>query len=90
LFINNEFVNSVSGKTFATFNPCNGEKIADVQEGDKVPTVCFIRSLSWSDLHEFNLKLLLKGLVTSRCFIVVGCHVGLGSQLVEWSPCHAE
>lgn len=35
LFINNEFVNSVSGKTFATFNPCNGEKIADVQEGDK-------------------------------------------------------
>jgi acyl-CoA reductase-like NAD-dependent aldehyde dehydrogenase len=35
IFINNEFVNSVSGKTFATINPCNGEKIADVQEGDK-------------------------------------------------------
>jgi len=35
IFINNEFVNSVSGKTFATINPCNGEKIADVQEGDQ-------------------------------------------------------
>jgi len=35
LFINNEWRNSVSGKTFATFNPATGEKIADVQEGDK-------------------------------------------------------
>jgi len=35
LFINNEFVNSVSGKTFPTLNPANGEKICDVQEGDK-------------------------------------------------------
>jgi len=35
LFINNEFVNSVSGKTFPTINPCTGEKIADIQEGDK-------------------------------------------------------
>jgi len=28
-------VNSVSGKTFPTFNPYNGEKICDVQEADK-------------------------------------------------------
>ncbi|KAM7299930.1 aldehyde dehydrogenase, mitochondrial [Ixodes scapularis] len=35
IFINNEFVNSVSGKTFATYNPATGEKIADIQEGDK-------------------------------------------------------
>ncbi|XP_037565920.1 aldehyde dehydrogenase 1A1-like [Dermacentor silvarum] len=35
LFINNEFVNSVSGKTFPTYNPATGKKIADVQEGDK-------------------------------------------------------
>lgn len=35
LFINNEFVNAESGKTFATINPCTGEKIADIQEGDK-------------------------------------------------------
>ena len=36
LFINNEFVNSVSGKTFPTINPTTGEKICDIQEGDKV------------------------------------------------------
>ncbi|XP_033763936.1 aldehyde dehydrogenase, mitochondrial-like [Pecten maximus] len=35
IFINNEFVNSVSGKTFPTLNPCTEEKIADIQEGDK-------------------------------------------------------
>ncbi|KAH7933222.1 hypothetical protein HPB49_010402 [Dermacentor silvarum] len=35
IFINNEFVDSKSGKTFATFNPVNEEKIADVQEGSK-------------------------------------------------------
>jgi acyl-CoA reductase-like NAD-dependent aldehyde dehydrogenase len=35
LFINNEFVNSVSGKTFPSINPSTGEKIADIQEGDK-------------------------------------------------------
>ncbi|BFZ01963.1 hypothetical protein BsWGS_05002 [Bradybaena similaris] len=35
LFINNEFVNSASGKTFPTINPATGEKIADIQEADK-------------------------------------------------------
>jgi len=35
LFINNEFVNSVSGKTFPTYNPATGDKIADLQEADK-------------------------------------------------------
>jgi len=35
IFINNEFVNSASGKTFATINPATGEKIADIQEGDQ-------------------------------------------------------
>lgn len=36
IFINNEFVNSVSGRTFGTFDPCTKEKICDIQEGDKV------------------------------------------------------
>lgn len=36
LFINNEFVDSVSGKTFPTINPSNGEVIANISEGDKV------------------------------------------------------
>ncbi|XP_054167618.1 aldehyde dehydrogenase X, mitochondrial-like [Oppia nitens] len=35
LFINNEWVNSVSGKTFETVNPVTGEVITRVQEGDK-------------------------------------------------------
>ncbi|KAL1425532.1 hypothetical protein MTO96_018968 [Rhipicephalus appendiculatus] len=35
IFINNAFVDSVSGKTFPTINPSTGAKIADVQEGDK-------------------------------------------------------
>jgi len=29
-------VNSVSGKVFPTVNPTTGDKITDVQEGDKV------------------------------------------------------
>lgn len=35
LFINNEFVDSVSGKTFPTVNPATGKKIVDIAEGDK-------------------------------------------------------
>jgi len=35
LFINNEFVDSVSGKTFPTINPSNGDVIANISEGDK-------------------------------------------------------
>lgn len=35
LFINNEFVNSASGKTFPSINPTTEQKICDVQEGDK-------------------------------------------------------
>jgi len=35
IFINNEYVNSVSGKVFPTINPSTGEKIIDIQEGDK-------------------------------------------------------
>jgi aldehyde dehydrogenase (NAD+) len=35
LFINNEFVDAVSGKTFATIDPSNEEEIAQVAEGDK-------------------------------------------------------
>ncbi|KAJ4444437.1 hypothetical protein ANN_06229 [Periplaneta americana] len=35
LFINNKFVDSVSGKTFPTVNPTTGKKIIDIAEGDK-------------------------------------------------------
>jgi hypothetical protein len=36
LFINGEFVDSISGKTFPTVNPATGKKIVDIAEGDKV------------------------------------------------------
>lgn len=35
IFINNEFVDAVSGKVFPTVNPSTGKKIADIAEGDK-------------------------------------------------------
>ncbi|XP_038222944.1 retinal dehydrogenase 1-like [Zerene cesonia] len=35
LFINNEWVDSISGKTFDTYNPHDGSVIAKVSEGDK-------------------------------------------------------
>jgi len=35
LFIDNEWVDAVSGKTFATYDPTTGEKICDVAEADK-------------------------------------------------------
>ncbi|KAF1659589.1 UNVERIFIED_CONTAM: Aldehyde dehydrogenase, mitochondrial, partial [Eudyptes robustus] len=34
IFINNEWRNSRSGRTFPTLNPATGEKITDIQEGD--------------------------------------------------------
>ncbi|XP_076304921.1 aldehyde dehydrogenase, mitochondrial-like isoform X2 [Tachypleus tridentatus] len=36
IFINNEWHNSTSGKTFPTINPATGEVITHVQEGEKV------------------------------------------------------
>merc|ERR1712088_123575 len=35
IFIDNEWVNSASGKSFSTVNPATGETICTVQEGDK-------------------------------------------------------
>lgn len=35
LFINNEWMNAKSGKTFKTLNPCTEEPICEVQEAGK-------------------------------------------------------
>ena len=35
LFINNEFVDAISGKTFATIDPSDETEIAQIAEGDK-------------------------------------------------------
>jgi len=42
IFINNEWVDSVSGKTFATVNPASGAEICQVQEGDKADIDCAV------------------------------------------------
>ena len=36
MLINGKWVNSTSGRTFETINPCNGEVLANVAEGEKV------------------------------------------------------
>ncbi|XP_064487759.1 aldehyde dehydrogenase, mitochondrial-like [Ornithodoros turicata] len=62
LFINNKFVDAVSGKTFPTYNPATGEKIADVQEGDKedvenavrAAKAAFARGSPWRTMDASN------------------------------------
>lgn len=58
LFINNQFVDAVSGKTFATINPSTGKKLADIAEGDKADVdlavkaakAAFVRSSAWRQM----------------------------------------
>lgn len=49
LFINNEFVNSVNGKTFKTINPATEEVICEVQEADSADVDKAVSFLS--DIH---------------------------------------
>lgn len=59
LFINNEFVDAESGKTFATVNPSNEEVIANIAEGDKADVLkavaaakkAFARKSPWRSLE---------------------------------------
>ncbi|KAH0619779.1 hypothetical protein JD844_014037 [Phrynosoma platyrhinos] len=44
IFINNEWQNSESGKTFPVFNPAVGEQICEVQEADKLDTDKAVRA----------------------------------------------
>lgn len=40
LFINNEWQDAASGKTFPTINPATGEIICEVAEADEVNKLC--------------------------------------------------
>lgn len=42
LFINNEWVDSVSGKKFSTINPANEKVIAEISEAEKVNIFCYL------------------------------------------------
>ncbi|XP_022900049.2 aldehyde dehydrogenase 1A1 [Onthophagus taurus] len=44
LFINNEFVDSINGKKFASINPATEEKIIDVSEADKADVDLAVRA----------------------------------------------
>uniref|UniRef100_A0A914LV57 Aldehyde dehydrogenase domain-containing protein n=1 Tax=Meloidogyne incognita TaxID=6306 RepID=A0A914LV57_MELIC len=46
IFINNEWVNSKSGRTFPTINPSTKTKIAEVQEGDKADIDAAVKAAS--------------------------------------------
>ncbi len=55
LFINNEFVDAKSGKTFETINPANGKVITNVAEADKVSEFASIdRDLRSSDFFCYS------------------------------------
>ena len=57
-------MNSESGRTFATINPTNGEKIIDVQEGDKVNKKLTVKFLNFQTPENFaviHLKLIQRG-----------------------------
>ncbi|KAK9739225.1 Aldehyde dehydrogenase family [Popillia japonica] len=70
LFINNEFVTSVSGKMFPTINPANGKKIIDVSEATKedidvavaAAKAAFKRGSEWRKLDASARGLLLQKL----------------------------
>ncbi|XP_055381743.1 aldehyde dehydrogenase X, mitochondrial [Condylostylus longicornis] len=62
LFINNEYIDAVSGKTFPTMNPATGQKIIDVAEGDKADVdlaveaakKAFARGSPWREMDPWN------------------------------------
>lgn len=69
LFINNEFVDAVSGNTFSTINPSTGKKLVDVAEGDKADVdlavqaakAAFDRKSAWRQMDASGRgKLLIK------------------------------
>lgn len=59
IFINNQFVDAQSGKTFATVNPATGKTIAQIAEADKVDVdlavsaakQAFKRGSEWRNLN---------------------------------------
>lgn len=67
LFIDNEWVDAVSGKTFGTYDPTNGKKICDVAEGAEADvdlavqaaTRAFAQKSEWRQMDPSKRGLLL-------------------------------
>ncbi|XP_018783508.1 PREDICTED: aldehyde dehydrogenase X, mitochondrial-like isoform X1 [Bactrocera latifrons] len=70
LFINNEFVDAVSGKKFPTINPATGKVIAQIAEGDKADVdlavaaakKAFHRNSAWRKLSPLERTALIEKL----------------------------
>ncbi|EZA52207.1 hypothetical protein DMN91_010037 [Ooceraea biroi] len=62
LFIDNEFVDAVSGRKFPTLNPTSGKVIAEISEGDKADVDkavnaakrAFDRNSEWRKMHPYT------------------------------------
>ncbi|XP_025990047.1 retinal dehydrogenase 1 [Solenopsis invicta] len=69
LFIDNEFVDAVSGRKFSTINPANGKVIAEIAEGDKADVDkaveaakrAFNRNSKWRTMNPY-----VRGLLMNR------------------------
>lgn len=66
LFINNEFVNSVSGKTFDTINPATEEVICSVQEADAADVDIAVSFI----LYIFTCSHFIQGKSSKRCICI--------------------
>ena len=49
LFINNQFVNSTSGKQYSTVNPANGKALALVAEADNADVLLAVKAAQQAD-----------------------------------------
>ena len=68
LFINNEFVDAVSGKTFPTIDPSTEDLICHVAEGDKAD---IDKVTSFRSLRKFNCVRVLTHALTWRLIFTI-------------------
>ncbi|KAG5674138.1 hypothetical protein PVAND_004123 [Polypedilum vanderplanki] len=95
LFINNEFVESVTKKTFVTSNPANGKKLADVAEGDKddvnlaveAAKKAFKESSEWRNMDQSaraRLMHKLADLIDRDSDIIANVSLWIMENLLKW------
>uniref|UniRef100_A0A8C4W5J7 Aldehyde dehydrogenase 1 family member A3 n=1 Tax=Gopherus evgoodei TaxID=1825980 RepID=A0A8C4W5J7_9SAUR len=98
IFINNEWHESMSGKTFPTYNPSTAEKICDVEEGDKpdvdkaveAAKAAFQRGSLWRQMDALSRGRLLHKLADlierDRVILAVGFPPGVVNIVPGYGP----
>uniref|UniRef100_A0A4W4GNZ1 Aldehyde dehydrogenase domain-containing protein n=1 Tax=Electrophorus electricus TaxID=8005 RepID=A0A4W4GNZ1_ELEEL len=98
IFINNEWHDSVSRKTFSTYNPSTGEKICDVQEADKADVdkgvqaarLAFSLGSVWREMDSSERGRLLSTLADlverDRAYLAAGFPPGVVNILPGYGP----